>query len=313
MNQQQFESQESEIDIKELLEVVWRGKYFVVASVVIITAISIIIALSKPNVYQVTTTLFPQEQSKSQGGLGGLASLAGINLDTGGAISPDISFKSMLANYAFMKKFIQDRELAKKIFDKNLYKSYVFALNYDGFYKLLKHSDKEKKNINEFTIYLFLKGVLSIQNNKKTGVITVTATHPSPKFAKYVLESFLEDSTKELVKMELKTLDIKISKYKKELLITQNLELKTELAKLISNLLKQKVYMNSNKYYKTNVLSKAYIPDEQDKVAPSRKNIVIVSFIGSLIVSILLLIGIDFLKKYLNQKEEEEKEEKEKL
>jgi hypothetical protein len=41
---------------------------------------------------------------------------------------------------------------------------------------------------------------------------------------------------------------------------TNNIELKSKLAKLISSLIIQKVYINSCKYYKVKVITDPYIP-----------------------------------------------------
>jgi len=112
----------------------------------------------------------------------------------------------------------------------------------------------------------------------------VSFIHPSRHFAYYVLTSFLQD------------INAQIDKYQKELQKTDNIELKAELAKLISNLIKQKVYINSSKYYKVKVVTDPYIPDVKDKAKPKRGLIVIVAFITSFILAIFLVFFIEFLK-----------------
>ena len=100
--------EEDEIDLKELFSTIWRYKIFIAIFVTIVTVLSIIWALSKPNEYKVYTLLAPQEQSKgvNLGGLGALASMAGVNIGGGSGITPDIAFSNLLSDYAFMKKFI---------------------------------------------------------------------------------------------------------------------------------------------------------------------------------------------------------------
>ena len=108
---------------------------------------------------------------------------------------------------------------------------------------------------------------------------------------------------KYLVNKNLQDINAQIAKYQKELSRTNNLELKAELAKLVSGLIKQKVYINSSKYYKVKVITDPYIPDVKDKVKPKRALIVIVAFITSFILAIFLVFFIEFIKGEEKEKE----------
>ena len=78
---------DDEIDLKELFAVLWDGKLVISAVIGIGAAISVIVALSLPNIYTASALLAPAESSG--GGLsglmkqyGGLASLAGVSNGT---------------------------------------------------------------------------------------------------------------------------------------------------------------------------------------------------------------------------------------
>jgi len=300
--------EEDEIDLRELFATIWKYKIFIAVFVFIVTSLTIVYVLSKPNEYKVYTVLAPQEQSKSinLGGLGALASMAGVNIGGGSGVTPDVAFQELLNDYAFMKEFIIKRGLDKKLKSYELEKDYVFAFNYDGIYKFLKGDNKNKGDkTNIFDIYKQIKNSFSISSDKKTGLITVSFIHPSRHFAYDILVAFLEDGTKFLVNKNLQDINAQIKKYQKELENTNNIELKSELAKLISSLIKQKVYINSSKYYKVKVVTDPYIPDVKDKAKPKRGLIVIVAFVTSLILAIFLVFFIEFIK---NSKEEGENE-----
>jgi len=291
---------EDEIDLKELFATIWKHKLFILLFTFVVTVFSIIYALAKPNEYKIYTILAPQEQSKSAslGGLGALASMAGVNLGSNSGITPDIAFQSLLDDYPFMKKFIQKNRLDQKLSDPALTKDYIFALGYNGIYNLF-HVKAEKKDdkIDFFTTYYKpLKSSLAITADKKTSLITISYTSPSRKLAKEVLTSFLKDATQELVRKNINDINSQIKRYKQELQKTNNLELKSELAKLISSLIKQKVYINTSKYYKVKVITDPFIPDPKDKAKPKRALIVVVSFITGLILSIFLLFFYIFIK-----------------
>jgi len=299
--------EEDEIDLRELFATIWKHKIFIAVFVFIVTSLTIFYVLSKPNEYKVYTVLAPQEQSKSinLGGLGALASMAGVNIGGGSGVTPDVAFEQLLNDYAFMKEFIIKRGLDKKLKSYELEKDYVFAFNYDGIYELLK-SDKKSDEINFYEdIYKPFVKRFNISTDKKTGLITVSFIHPSRHFAYDILVAFLEDGTKFLVNKNLQDINAQIKKYQKELENTNNIELKSELAKLISSLIKQKVYINSSKYYKVKVVTDPYIPDVKDKAKPKRGLIVIVAFVTSFILAIFLVFFIEFIK---NSKEEGENE-----
>jgi LPS O-antigen subunit length determinant protein (WzzB/FepE family) len=298
--------EEDEIDLRELFATIWKHKVFIAIFVFIATSLAIIYALSKPNEYKISTILAPQEASKSAslGGLASLAGMAGINIGGSSGVTPDVAFEELLNNYTFMKEFIIKRKIDKKLLYNNLQKDYIFALNYDGIYKFLHSEEKNKTNSKKtdiYNIYKQIKSSLNISVDKKTGLITIDFTHPSGSFAYYVLTSFLEDGTKFLVNKNLQDINSQINKYQKELAKTNNIELKSELAKLVSSLIKQKVYINSSKYYKVKVVTDPYIPDVKDKAKPKRGLIVIFAFITSFILAIFLVFFIEFIR---NSKEE---------
>ena len=313
MNGQNYNNQpicieEDEIDLRELFATIWKHKIFILFFVFIVTSLAIVFALSKPNEYKVSITLAPQEQSKglNLGGLGALASMAGVNVGGGSGITPDIAFQKVLENYKFMSNFIQKHNIDKILLNNELEKDYIFAMNNKSVYKYFHNSEKkdDEKQPTLFDIYKDLSKQFSISTDKKTGLINIDFTSPSREFAYKTLNQFLEDSTNYLVEKNLKDLNSQINRYQKELKRTDNLELKAELAKLISGLIKQKVYINSSKYYKVKVITDPYIPDVKDKVKPKRALIVIVAFITSFILAIFLVFFIEFIR---GEKEEKEK------
>jgi len=297
--------EEDEIDLRELFATIWKHKIFIAIFVFIVTSLAIIYALSKPNEYKIESVLAPQEQSKSMnlGGLGALASMAGVNIGGSSGVTAEVAFNELLNNYTFMKDFIQKNGFDKKLLSPELQKGYIFAMNYRGVYDYL-HSDEKPKKIDFFTnIYKPFTKRFTISTDKKTGLITISFMHPNREFAYEVLTAFLRDGTKYLVNKNLDDINAKIARYQKELQKTNNIELKSELAKLISNLIKQKVYINSSKYYKVKVIIDPYIPDVKDKAKPKRALIVIVAFVTSIILGIFLVFFIEFIR---GDKENEE-------
>ena len=79
-------SNEDEIDLRKLFDAIWDGKWIIVASTTILSIIAVLISISLPNVYKSEALLSPVVSEAGAGqamsNIGGLASLAGINLQT---------------------------------------------------------------------------------------------------------------------------------------------------------------------------------------------------------------------------------------
>ena len=86
-----YDSYKNEIDLYELVQSLWEDKWLISAITGFAAVTSVLVALWLPNVYQATTLLKPQSAEGDMGGLarqyGGLASLAGISLPSGGGES----------------------------------------------------------------------------------------------------------------------------------------------------------------------------------------------------------------------------------
>ena len=298
--------EEDEIDLRELFYTIWKYKIFIAIFVTVVTLLAVIWALSKPNEYKVYTLLAPQEQSKSMnlGGLGALASMAGVNLGGGsGGITPDMAFSNLLNDYPFMKQFILQNNIDKKLLSSDFDKNFIFAMNNRNIYDFFHSKEKDTlKAADLFSLYNSIKSMINISKDKKTGLINVSVEGPNREFNYYLLNKFLDQATKYLVNKNLSDINSQIKRYQFELRKTNNLDIKQELSKLISNLIKQKVYINTSKYYKVKVITDPYIPDPKDKTKPKRALIVIVAFITSFILSIFIVFFIEFIRQDTKEK-----------
>ena len=86
--------QEDEVDLIALSKRVWEGRKTIAKSMAICAILGIAIALLMPKEYTATSTIVPQmggDANSKLGGLGGLAALAGINLDMSQQSGTDLS------------------------------------------------------------------------------------------------------------------------------------------------------------------------------------------------------------------------------
>ena len=106
---------DDEIDLRQLLGTLWAGKWLILAITIIFAAGGVAYALSKPNLYQSSVLLAPVKEEGGMGSitgqLGGLASLAGIDIGSSGSNQTVIA-KEVLRSRAFLADFIERHNLA---------------------------------------------------------------------------------------------------------------------------------------------------------------------------------------------------------
>lgn len=207
------DSDSDEIDLLALAKTLWAGRRTVFKSILICGVIGLFVALTSPKEFVATTIMVPSGSGggSNLGGLGGLAAMAGINLNapTGGELSPTVYPKiisSLPYQLELIKTPLKFSELKEPV---------TFFDYYTGIQKpnlLLKYTiglpglilgipgailsairgtkpEKEETNENKIPIELSskqrgalasLSGMISLNVNSKEGVLVLTSTMPEP-------------------------------------------------------------------------------------------------------------------------------------
>ncbi len=290
--------EEDEIDLRELFSTIKRYQWKITLFSFIIVSIVAVYLFATPNSYSSKIVLAPQEQQKgvSLGGLGALAGMAGISLG-GGQMDAFTSLKTILEDYDFQKHVIEKYHLIDRWYDENLTKGYVFALGFDGLFRLFHFKpeyDHDEKTL--FKVYQALTKNVTISSDKKSGAITLTATHPNRFFAKELVTIYLHEAVNRLRENEMVDIDKKIAYYEEALNSTSNIQLREQLSQMISSLIQKKVLAQSNRYYNVQPVIMPSVANIMDKTKPKRGLILIVALITSIILGIFGVFFIEFLK-----------------
>jgi len=264
-------NEEDEIDIIALVKTVWLGRKLIIKTTVLFFVIGCLVALLSPVVYTAQTTFIPQvsedQMSSSKGGLGSLASLAGINLNQGSSTSDSylspLLYSKIANSDEFSLKLIEE-ELINLNGDKFTLKEYMLSgtnssFNLIGFIKkytigLFLKNDNELKNneiikgynfINreEFDLVNNFKQKFSIVLNDKDGYIEVIA---SDKDA-FISTQLVKIITKNL---QSRIIELRTNKIKERLEYSKN---QYELKQIEFNILQNNVadFKDSNKNIST--------------------------------------------------------------
>lgn len=201
---------QDEIDLTKIFKELWTNRIFIIKISIFFTIIGLLVAIFTPNIYTSSCTLIPQTgQRSSNGNLGGLAAIAGINLGSitsSETLSPSVyprifSNVNLKKELIYSKVHIQSENHPITLYDYytskkyqkfnlvNTLKKYTIDLprNVLNYFRtqpttitssdssdILSLTKDEKKVID----ILSKKLLLSINN--KEGYITLTASLPEP-------------------------------------------------------------------------------------------------------------------------------------
>ena len=300
--------EEDEIDLRELGRTIWRYKWGILFFTIVITTLAVLFALSKPNEYESKTLLMPQESAKPSigGGLAALAGMAGVDVGGGGSPGPEESFNALLSNYDFMKSYVEKYRIYERLESEESKQNHQFAMGDNRVYKFLEGSVQNKENnISKgeqiYNTVQTLSKTITIAADKKSAIITLSAKHPDPYLAKFLVESFLNYASNHLKSKEMKDNRDQIEYYNRALRDTNDIALKVKLAELASALMQKKILSDVNEFYNVKQFTAPEVPYVKDKVGPKRALIVVVALVTSLILGIFLVFFIEFIRN--NKKE----------
>ncbi|WP_105265346.1 Wzz/FepE/Etk N-terminal domain-containing protein [Pseudoalteromonas sp. T1lg76] len=196
---------DDEIDLKELFLALWQGKWIIIGTTIIAAVISVVYALSLPNIYKSEALLAPAEDNQSGGlsGLagqfGGLASLAGVNLGSGSADKTTIALE-LLKSRSFIGEFVQEHNLKPVIMAANgwdqasnkiMYNPEVYDSEKGVWVREVKAPKQAEPSLLEVH-GKFTKQFLNVSQDKETGLVTISVKHYSPVVAKELTDKLIE-------------------------------------------------------------------------------------------------------------------------
>ena len=207
-----------EIDLVELAKRLWGERKFLFKCCGIAIVVGLVVAFSIPKEYSTTVKLAPEtsDPSKKMGNLGGLAAMAGINLNSSSgadAISPDL-YPDVVQSIPFLLElFPVQVESEKGDYSSTLYAymnedqkrawwSYVVQAPFKlGVVKDLFSKEEEKNSMELSSFHLTkeqsdviedLQERISASVDKKTLVITVSVQMQDPLISANITQIVLE-------------------------------------------------------------------------------------------------------------------------
>lgn len=294
---------------ENLLTVIWRGKWLIIAVTFLAAILSVMTALSMPDKYRAEILLAPAETTSGSGlggltsQLGGLAGLAGISGLSGESNKVGEAL-ALLKSRAFIQGFISRRQLlpellATESLDKESGLLKLDPTKYDVESNTWVRTPPKGKEVvpSAWEGFDAFTQQLTIEDDNSDGTIILTIESLSPKLAKHWLEWLVKDLNQFIAEKELSEARRSIVFLEQQIANTQVQELHNIFYSLIEEQTKKIMLGETRDDYVFKVLAEPVLPEE--KSGPSRALICIGgTFFGGILaiflVTILNILGLAF-------------------
>ena len=304
---QYYAPQDDEIDLRELFGVLWKGKWWIIGITALFAIASVVYALSLPNEYKATAIVAPASSDSGNGlgraaaQLGGLASLAGINLG-GGESNDAVIAMEIMKTWGFQENFIEKHNLEAPIFAAKGWNQSTNELIIDEeLYdvnqgKWIREAPKGKAvKPTSWELHKEFRDNLSISQDKDSGLIRVSFTHYSPELSQKITSFLIEDVNALLKERALADATKNINYLEKQILRTSLSDMQGVFYTLIEEQTKTKMLADVSDEYVFKYVSEAMLPEE--KFAPKRALICVFGVMLGGILSVFLVLILGFIKK----------------
>lgn len=259
------------IDVFSVWETLWAGRWVVAAVAVIFASLSIAYALLATEWFQADVVISPTDKKSSSNGLGGLsglASLAGVSsagLGGGGGQEPYAVLKSK----GFARQFITDEGLTLVLF------------NQGGWFD-------NHKDIRD-AVRIFEDKVRSIDQDKKTGLVTVTMTWTDAAVAANWANSYVKRLNARLRDEAIRESERNLAYLSKEIAATPMVAVQQSLGRVVESEMQKMLLARGSEEFAFKVIDPATPPNR--RYSPRRSLIVIISTLAGALLGALFVLA----------------------
>ncbi|MBN8140598.1 Wzz/FepE/Etk N-terminal domain-containing protein [Vibrio vulnificus] len=299
------QSADDEIDLRELFKALWKGKWIIVATTFAFAIGSVLYALSLPNIYKSDALLAPAESSnggglsRMAGQLGGLAALAGVNLGASESSQTDLAVQVMKSRQ-FVEAFINKHDLLvplmaatdwdltnnKLILDEELYNPNT------GEWLREPNGLRGPTPTAQEAFEVFNKEVLTISQDKESGLYTVSVKNYSPYIAQQWVIWLVEDINKVMRERTIAETSQNLAYLNTQLNKTAVADMQSTFYKLIEEQTKSLMLAEVQEEFIFKIVDPAIV--SEIKYSPNRLLIIFTSCLLGLVFG-LIIVMLNFL------------------
>ena len=305
-NTQISDQYDDEIDLRELFSVLWAGKTKIIAITAVFAVASVIYALSVPNQYKATALLAPAQSdggglSGALGQLGGLASLAGVSIGGGESSESQIA-QEIMKSWSFVEGFIADNDLAVEVYAAEGWSkgSNELQINQDAYDSegsewLIEDDSGVVGPPSSWQLFKAFSDKLSVSEDKKSGLVSVSIEYYSPQIAKQWLDLYISAINKHMQARQVEKVSSNISYLEAQIGKTSIAEMREVFYTIIEEQTKNKMVAEASPDYAFVAVSPSMVPEEKSQ--PKRALICILGTLLGGMLSVLLVLVMHYAKK----------------
>ena len=291
---------DDEIDLREIFYVLLGGKWIIVSLTAFLSIVGVIYSLSLPNIYESKALLVPVNSSngisRALGSYSGFAGLAGINLPSGGDVGNSekaiqkISSLSFFENNILTNIYLPDLMAVESWNSKTntlTFDDSIYDTNSNTWIRDFSYPQQQIPSAQE-SFELFKTAHLSLNNDIKTGFITLSIKHQSPFVAKQWIELVVNEVNAFYRQKDKSESEKAVSYLNQQISITGLSEIKQVIAQLLQEETKKLTLIEANQYYVFDYIDPPAVMEQKSE--PKRALIFILSALLGGMLSILLVL-----------------------
>jgi len=284
---------EDEIDLRELFNVILKGKWLIVSLTAFASIIGVIYSLLLPNIYESKALLVPIKSSSSiSGGLGGysgLAGLAGISLTSGSDEGNTVKAIKKVSSLSFFKDNILTNIYLPDLMAVKSWNSKTNTVVFDeNIYNANSNIWVNQQTPSAQRSYAAFKSKLSLNVDKNTGFVTLSIKHQSPFVAKQWASLVIDEVNSYYRLKDKLESERAVSYLNKQIAMTSLSEIKQVLAQLLQEETKKLTLIEANQFYVFDYIDPPVVMEQKSE--PRRALICIISLLLGGMLSILLVL-----------------------
>lgn len=301
---------DDEIDLFELLQTLWRGKWLIIAVTFLFAVAGVAYALWLPNLYQAQALLAPVKQEEGpriSGQLGALAGLAGVSLG-GSAGNQATLAKEILRSRSFLGAFIERHQLAPQLAAVSGWNvstgEWVYDLEKYDLQTGQWHSDKDDKSFlpTEWELVKVFREILGISESKDSGMVTISIKSQNPVSARDWVTWLVRDVNENMRQRDITEAQRRIEFLENKIRETSISGMQQVFFQLIESETRTVMLANVQPEYVFTTVDPAVIPEEKSE--PKRALICIVATFAGGMIAVLLVFVLAAIRNRREQQQQ---------
>lgn len=284
---------DEDINFTELFVALWNKKYLILSFTSVAAIISVIYALSLPNVYVSTALLAPSnsenQMNSSMGGLSSLAGMAGIKLGSESGGKTQEAIARMKSYDFFIDQFLPNIKYEDLVSAKN----WDPATNKVIYDPKIKDSNYLKPSHQE--AFLIYSSIFNVVDDRDTAFINLSLEHVSPNIAKLWLDLIIAKINSYMRELDKSLAESSINYLKLQAKETTLSGVKGVIFQLIEDQIQILTLAEVNENYAFKQLVSPIAAEK--KSSPARSMICIVGTIVGFLIGIFMSLLLHFFKK----------------